>query len=553
MMKKLWLALFTLACFTILIATPTDQALSTQWELLAPGIEYREYYLSDPNIVYVARMRRDHPQVTIDTSIALGKLSEGLEIVRYQADRYDDALNNWGDTEIPHSEGGWGSRNRVVVAINGTFTLPPDYQQPWEGQVSSGWYAWRFADSEARNAFVWKMDREVFIGNCVRHPDTKQVVIYDDTKTQYINGVNVPRGVDELIMYTPQYDRDTGTNDSGTEVLVELTRPAMLVYPEQVIGYVREVRNWQGSTPIPFDHVVLSGSGSAGTKLKNNAQVGEQIGISQFLKNCDDTSSLDWSKTYASIVSNRFYFLKDGEFQPSSDPGYNDLNPRTAVAYNDEYIFFIVVDGRYPGRSVGMNMGHLADFTKYYLGGLHGLSLDGGGSATMVVNGEVKNFPSDGIPQDNPAERLEIIAEAKKISSPLVVYPILDPTSQTVYLPYLQKVYDNSLPEPPDPGYPLVERAVPNGLLMVAVEPKELSNVFMAGDMVVINAAGNVNMRLGPGTNYAILSAVAPGTQGEIIEHMNGLNGVYAKGYHWWKVRVGGQEGWIAETLLAKQ
>jgi hypothetical protein len=553
MMNKLWAVLLTLAGFTILIVIPTDQALSTQWEELAPGIEYREYYLPDPNIVYVARMRRDNPQVTIDTSIALGKLSGGLEIVRNQADRYDDALNYWGDTVLPHSEGGWGSRNRVVVAINGTFTLPPDFQQPWEGQVSSGWYAWRFKDSEARNTFVWKMNRDAFIGDCVRHPDTKQVITYDDTKTQYINGVNVPRGSDQLILYTPQYDRDTGTNDSGVEVLVELTRPAMLVYPEQVIGYIREVRNWQGSSPIPFDHIVLSGSGSAATKLKNNAQVGEQIGLSQFLKNCDETSTLDWNNTYASIVSNRFYFLKDGQFQPSSDSGYNVRNPRTAVVYNDEYIFFIVVDGRYPGRSIGMNMEHLADFTKYNLGALHGLSLDGGGSSTMVVNGEVVNFPSDGIPQDNLAERLEIIAEAKKLSSPLVIHPILDPLSQTVYLPYIQYAHDNSLPEPPDPDYPLVERAVPNGVLMVVVEPKEISNAFMAGDQVFVSAAGNVNIRLGPGTNYAVLSTVAPGTQGEIIEHMNGLNGVYAKGYHWWKIRLNGQEGWIAETLLAKQ
>lgn len=534
---------------------PADRASSTQWELLAPGIEYREYYLPDPNIVYVARMKRDNPQVTIDTSIAMGKLSGGLEIVRSQANRYDGALNFWGETTIPHTEGAWGTRSHVVVAINGTFTLPPDYQQPWEGQVSSGWYAWRFQDSAARNAFVWKTNRDVFIGDCVRHPETKQVITYDDTKTQYINGVNVPRMTDQLILYTSHYDRDTGTDGSGVEVLVELTRPAMLVYPEQVIGYVREVRKWQGSTPIPFDHVVLSGSGTAATKLLNNAQVGEQIGISQFLKNCNDTSTFDWSKTYASIVSNRFYFLKDGEYQafPDPDPGYYVRDPRTAVAYNAEYIYFIVVDGRYPGRSIGMNMEQLAYFTRDYLGGLHGLSLDGGGSSTMVVNGEVKNFPSDGIPQDNPAERMEIIIEAKKMSSPLIVYPTLGALSQTVYLPFLQNAFDNNLPEPPDPEYPLVERAVPNGLLMVVVEPKELSTKFLAGEQVVISAAGNANLRLGPGTNYAVLSSLPSGTQVEIIEHMNGLNGIFAKGYYWWRIRANGQEGWMAETLLAKQ
>lgn len=514
------------------------------------GVEYREYYLSDPNIVFVARMDRANPNVTIETSIALGRLSSGLETMSNQANRYDEALNNWGQASIPHSSGGWGARSQVVVAINGTFTTCVGCTLPWEGQVQSGWYAWRFQDTATRNAFTWKLDRSAFIGDCVRHPAGKQLVHYDTGNTQEIAGVNESRGDDELILYTHQYDRDTKTDNSGAEVLVEMPSPTLVNHPAQALGIVREINNFSGSSLIPFDHVVLSAGKNAATRLKNNVQVGDQVGISQFIRNCDAESPLDWSNTFASMVSNDFYFLKDGQYQYNSNAGANQLHPRTAVAYDANYVYFIVVDGRYPGRSIGMNMEQLANFAKTELGAEHGLSLDGGGSSTMVVNGEVKNFPSDGVPEARVTNGLEDRKLFRDISRTRQL--IESAENELIFLPILHSHAVYAGDKPPPPPYPIVERGVPNGLMMVWVLPKETSSNFQVGEAVVVQAGGSVNLRLGPGTNYGVITAIANGTQGTIVEHNNSLNGVRAKGYNWWKVDFSGLEGWIAESLIAK-
>lgn len=69
-------------------------------------------------------------------------------------------------------------------------------------------------------------------------------------------------------------------------------------------------------------------------------------------------------------------------------------HPRTAVGQkaNGELVF-VTVDGRQGGRSVGINLFDLAKYMKS-LGCVNAMNLDGGGSTTMVVRGEVINFPS---------------------------------------------------------------------------------------------------------------------------------------------------------------
>jgi hypothetical protein len=54
-----------------------------------------------------------------------------------------------------------------------------------------------------------------------------------------------------------------------------------------------------------------------------------------------------------------------------------------------------------------------------------------------------------------------------------------------------------------------IERVVANGMLMVVVQPKEQSDRFQAGQSVSIIDTGEVNLRLGPGTNYAPLGVAA--------------------------------------------
>lgn len=71
------------------------------------------------------------------------------------------------------------------------------------------------------------------------------------------------------------------------------------------------------------------------------------------------------------------------------------VHPRTAVGFNDDTVFLVTVDGRRPGYSKGMSMAELARFM-LDLGCREALNLDGGGSTTMWIDGEIVNRPSDG-------------------------------------------------------------------------------------------------------------------------------------------------------------
>jgi large repetitive protein len=72
-------------------------------------------------------------------------------------------------------------------------------------------------------------------------------------------------------------------------------------------------------------------------------------------------------------------------------------HPRSALGWNKEMLFLMQVDGRQPSVSVGMT---LSELTRYLLdlGCTEALNLDGGGSSTLWVLGQVLN---------NPCERAE--------------------------------------------------------------------------------------------------------------------------------------------------
>ena len=73
-------------------------------------------------------------------------------------------------------------------------------------------------------------------------------------------------------------------------------------------------------------------------------------------------------------------------------------HPRTFLGFGPEGVVFGIVDGRRPGWSVGMNYEEMDRLLKpYRLTNI--INLDGGGSTTLVIGGEILNKPSDGQPR----------------------------------------------------------------------------------------------------------------------------------------------------------
>jgi hypothetical protein len=501
------------------------------WEPVVPGIEYQQYTLPDPNNVFVARMDRTNPTLTLESTLGQGKLTYGRETVSNLYARYDQALSNWGGGA---NQPGWGMRSQAVVGINGAYF---DFYSggPKGGQVQSGWYAKRFDDLGGGSGFAWKLDRSVFIGKCVFHRPEKQSITYLATGTsQQINHVNTPRDADELVLFTPQYDSRTGTNDSGVEVLVEMARPTMILpSPANASGIVQEIRADKGNSLIRFDSIVLSASGTAAQTLLQNVQVGSKVSISQEITSyegdCETPDPLSWTKTYASIASG-YDFLKDQQIVDyGDDPNATVRNPRTAIAFNDQYIFFLVVDGRDTDLSIGMSIHQLAVFVRDTLGATWGVAQDGGGSSTMVINGQVVN-------------NVHCNNSFACITTNLIFLPLVNQSSQNGQSG--QPASGEVFPSPAGD-----ERAVANGMMMVIAQPAITSTTFLPGDPVATMV--DTEVWLGPGTNYASITVVAKGTQGSIVHNMNGLDGVLAKSSYWWYVNFVSVTGWVPEGVLA--
>lgn len=454
------------------------------WQRVADGVEYRPFTLAGPVRAFVVRMQLDNPEIVLEAGLAHGMVGDGFETVSAIANRYEGTINTWN--------GYWGTRSDVLVAINGSYyDLETGVAE--DGVIQSGWYASQFNDLGGTSGLAWKRDRSLFIGSCVYHRDGTQFVhnVTEGTHLS-IDGVNREVRKGEIALLTPQF----GTRSFGgnrTEVLIEMTQPAgFLPGSKSSIGIVRALHEHGGPFTIPFDHVVLSARGDRRAALREAMNIGDVVGIelevTHLNDDCKGSNSDSWADVYTSVAGN-WVFLRQGAVLLDDDRGATIRNPRTALCYNATYLYFVVVDGRDDAYSIGMTIPELADFCQERLNADWGVNMDGGGSSTLWVDGRVKNNPSDGR-----------------------------------------------------------ERGVANALMIVRVEPKELSGQFATGQPVESRYPTNVH--LGPGLNYAPIASVDTGASGSITFHMNQLNGILAAGANWWKVDFGGLVGWVDEAAL---
>jgi hypothetical protein len=546
-------------------ARPTSEPPDLGWEAAAPGIAWRRFDLPQPNQVWVARLERGRSNVFIESAIArgqLGPVSSGYktETVTSMADRYDDALNSWGAP--------WSGTNQVVVAINGYFFGSDGV--PWRGQIQAGGYAKRFDDHENGSGFAWKQDGGAFIGGCVAHPAEKQLITLADGRSRAYDGLNVARGRDQVIVYTSHWGAYTPASEKRAllEVTVRLNGPLALAPASAPLrGVVTASAEGRGETPILFDEVVLSADGEARAFLAGLTP-GATVSLAQTIRNCPTSpSQAAWEGTYASIGGS-FDYLRAGEIQSFSDYGANVRNPRTAVAYNEDYVYFIVVDGRNPSQSVGMTMTELGQFSRDTLGATDGVNQDGGGSSTLVINGQVVNntYCNNIFCQGRVYIPLVAQSAIRYIRTPytsLTIPPWDDPsvfvTPTAPPPPPLPSSAATPAPPPSREALPALaqgsQRAVANALLMVVQQPRQQSRQFQGGQRVrTLEAA---NLRTGPGLHFPTLTTLPPAATGIILTAPSGLDGLIAGEHAWWLAEFQAASGtllgrgWISASLLA--
>ena len=149
-----------------------------------------------------------------------------------------------------------------------------------------------------------------------------------------------------------------------------------------------------GNKEIPGDGVILSAHGKKADFLKNYVELGDTIKILLRLSPLNEKISEAVSGAPQIIKNGRIKIDLKGEGLPESFS--TTKHPRTAIGYNKQKtkLYLFAVDGRQEGYSMGMSLRELAKFMLDW-GVYEGINLDGGGSTTMYVRGELVNRPSD--------------------------------------------------------------------------------------------------------------------------------------------------------------
>ena len=101
--------------------------------------------------------------------------------------------------------------------------------------------------------------------------------------------------------------------------------------------------------------------------------------------------------------------------------GSQPRHPRTALGWNDNFYFLLVVDGRQSNLSVGMTFPELADYL-VKKGCTEAINLDGGGSSTFWVRGQVMNSPCNGGEREM-ANALVLVQKPKTPGAPQTIDP----------------------------------------------------------------------------------------------------------------------------------
>lgn len=221
----------------------------------------------------------------------------------------------------------------------------------------------------------------------------KMALTYDagaGAVTVSIDGVDTTRERGKLMMYTPAYHPHSDTAPTGTEWVLD-GNPLR----------VQTVRAGAGRTPIPGKGVVLSYGGTRLPPPLASLTVGTEVSLSTTWRSSFGVA--DQTLEQARHIINGAGLLRRAgdnvtdwtEEGPLDHDFTHARHPRTLIGRDREgTIWIAAVDGRQPDYSIGMTFDDLQRLGDR-LGLTDALNLDGGGSTTMVIRGQVVNRPSD--------------------------------------------------------------------------------------------------------------------------------------------------------------
>jgi hypothetical protein len=206
-----------------------------------------------------------------------------------------------------------------------------------------------------------------------------------------VDGVDTTRAVGALMLYTPRYGPHSDTAPTGIEWVLAAQSGRAYV--------VKERRSHVGKTTIPRQGVVLSYGGLSPPAPLDRLSPGDRVTLRETWKPASGRSADRW-RAAVDVVSGAG-LLRRGNADVRSweaehlASGFLGRHPRTMFGIDGAgYAWLVTVDGRQPDTSAGMTLVELQGLARR-IGLTDALNLDGGGSTTMVIAGNVVNQPSD--------------------------------------------------------------------------------------------------------------------------------------------------------------
>ncbi len=359
-----------LAAWLWLAFVPCSGIQAFQVPVDSTGLGYTNYFVADvPWSIHVVQVARTNAMYEVH-SVHAAKHAVGLDTLSDQVMLLDPALG------IP------------VAAINGDF-----YQrdrayagasrglQVVDGELISG--------PGSKVSFWIDVSGEAHASNVTAR---FQVTWPDGTATPFrLNGERSANGVE---LYTSAIGRSTRTS-GGRELVLERAEgnPWLpLRLGKTYTAMLREIRE-SGDSPTTPDTLVLSLSRDAVRRVPP-LQTGAVLRIS--------TMTMPALPGVKTAVGGGPMLVRNGRRQTIEASGPENYesssmferHPRAAVGWNQDCFFLVEVDGRQRNLSVGMTLDQLGGFM-VGLGCQEAMNFDGGGSATLWFEGEVRNSPCD--------------------------------------------------------------------------------------------------------------------------------------------------------------
>lgn len=397
-MKKIILLMaFVGTCFVsfagnLVIGGVTKQVDTLMHRTIGPGVTYTKLSFPDyPLSVYLMTVDLTNQYNKIETFQAQNQVGK--------TEAMTNAYNRLSTTG-----------HQSLGSVNGNFWIVSGQGQPTEllgvshsgsaldGQIQTdpnSWNRGRTSDTELLKQEIGfaVIDEASKAWICDMAFDGK--VSINAGQSYAITEVNrnrVTPGTNEIVLFN-QYlgSNKTRTSTAGTEVVVVLASGQTWGVNKDIQCTVVSLNN-TGGTLVSANQAVLSGHGTGKTFL-DQMTVGQTITLNMGVYTRENNER----PLVRQMVTGNAYVLRNGELTiRNTNEAYNSqLYPRTGIGASQDgkKLFLIVIDKK--GTSVGASTTTMCNILKAY-GAYNATSMDGGGSAQMMLGGSIVNNPADG-------------------------------------------------------------------------------------------------------------------------------------------------------------